>query len=147
MTGYHILGSTSPDRVITIRVKNAVDLARGQSATASGLSKVSSWIPGAQPAADSFIEGQTYEAIAQKISESLAAQKAVAEIHVIDGSGIVPNAQTYFSLAPKAPSSVAPEDDGEVWKFAKTYKWGFVAGAGLTGIAGLVWHFFFRKAA
>ena len=144
MSGYTILGSgqsTGPDRVITIRLKNALALAKGQSAMASA----ASLIPGVGP---EFVEGQTYEAVAQKIGESLAEQKAIAEIKVIDGSGIIPQPKTYFSAAavkrvPGVPGM--PEQESEVWKFARTYKFGVVAGVGLTGIALAVWKYFFAK--
>ena len=146
MSGYTILGagagqSAGPDRVITIRLKNALALAKGQSALASA----ASFIPGVGP---EFVEGQTYEAVAQKIGESLAEQKAVAEIKVIDGSGIIPQPKTYFSAAavkrlPGVPG--IPEQESEVWKFARTYKFGVVAGVGLTGIALAVWKYFFAK--
>ena len=146
MSGYTILGagagqSAGPDRVITIRLKNALALAKGQSALASA----ASFIPGVGP---EFVEGQTYEAVAQKIGESLAEQKAIAEIKVIDGSGIIPQPKTYFSAAavkrppvPGVPGT--PEQESEVWKFARTYKFGVVAGVGLTGIALAVWKYFF----
>ena len=150
MSGYTILGSgqstgpAGPDRVITIRLKNALALAKGQSALASA----ASFIPGVGP---EFVEGQTYEAVAQKIGESLAEQKAIAEIKVIDGSGIIPQPKTYFSAAavkrppvpgvPGVPGT--PEQESEVWKFARTYKFGVVAGVGLTGIALAIWQYFF----
>lgn len=140
MSGYHILGEAKTDRVITIRVKNALSLARGQSALAT----VASWVPGAGP---EFVEAQAYEAIAGKINESLAEQHADAEVRVIDGSAIVPKPHTYFTAAKRTPRlpGMPVETESEVWKFARTYKFGVVAGVGLSGIAGLVWHYFFRQ--
>ena len=90
MSGYHLLG-TITDRVITIRVKNALALAKAQ----SSLATVASWVPGA---GEDFVVEQTYEAIAGKINESLTAQKADAEVKVVDG---VQPWVTYFT-APKA---------------------------------------------
>lgn len=154
MTGYTLLGlNSASERVITIRVKNALALAKNQSKLASGLSSAASLLPGAGNAADSFIEGQAYEAIAQKINESLAAQKADAEVKVIDGTGIVPQPKTFFSAPPMSRAypdvpGVGPvETDGEIWKFTRTYGWGVAAGLGLSGAAGLIWHYFFRTRA
>lgn len=142
MTGYHLLGAGSTDRVITVRVRNALDLAKAQSALATA----ASWVPGAGP---DFVEGQAYEAIAQKIGESLAAQKAVAEVKVIDGAWIAAQPKTFFT-APQAslPTPTAPgvpaEPESDAWKFTKTYGWGVGVGVGLTGIALAIWHYFFR---
>lgn len=133
MSGYAILGA-GPDRVITVRLKNALDLAKGQSA----LARAASLIPGAGP---DFVEGQTYEAVAEKINESLAAQKAVAEVRVIDGSGIVPAPRTFFTAPSRPTPSAADEPESDVWKFTRTYGWGVAAGVGLSGIALLLWRY------
>lgn len=135
MNGYTILGS-APDRVITVRVRNTLALAKGQSALAT----VASWVPDAGP---DFVEGQAYEAIAQKISDALTGQHADAEVRVIDGNGIVPQPQTYFTAAARAPAT-EPEE-GDDWRVARTYSWRVVTGAGLSGLLAVLWHYFLRE--
>lgn len=139
MTGYQILGTNGTDRVITIRVKNALDLAKTQSALATA----ASWVPGAGP---DFVEGQAYEAIAQKIGEALVTQKVDAEVKVIDGAGIVPATHTFFTVPsrPIVPSTPGTEPESDLWKFTKTYGWGVGVGVGLSGIALAIWHYFLR---
>lgn len=135
MPGYHALGAVA-DRVITIRVKNALDLAKTQSAAAG----VAALVPGV---GKDFVEGETYKTVAQKISESLAAQKADADVQVIDRAGIVPQPTTYFTAKKQLPQSPG-EEDSEAWKFTKTYGWGVATGVGVSGLVALAWRYFFR---
>ena len=137
MTGYAILGVTAneakgPNRLVTIRLKNAVELARGQSA----LARAASLLPGGID--EAFIGEQTYEAVAEKIAAELAAQGAKAEVRVVDGFSVSPDPKTYF-LSRKTPGAREAED--EIWKFARTYRWGVAAGVGLSGLALLLWRY------
>ena len=136
MIGYAILGERTLDRTITIRLENPLALARSQSA----LARTAALLPAG--ITDPFVEGETYAAVAEKIAETLAAQGAVAEVRVVDGASLPKDAQSYF-LSRKVPGTLAPEDD--VWKFARTYKWGVAAGVGFSGILALLWYYFSKK--